>query len=168
MDAARKFAVTITAMALAVSSTAAAQGTQLASNLIPAARSVRSHPTVEDAKRLFDEGRWKDAKRTYDEITQRAIEDNAYEPKAFEGRAQMQYIMDDVRGAARTYAQLAEQASKFGDPETELQAHFKAALLFQEGRDYRNQALHIPRIKALLKSPVIAESTREAIAKRVA
>ena len=158
----------VTAMALAVTSTAAAQGTQLASSPVPTVRSVPSSPTVEDAKRLFDEGRWKDARRMYDEIAQRAIEENVYEPKAFEGRAQLQYVTEDVRGAAKTYAQLAEQASKYGDPETELQAHFKAALLFQEVRDYRNQSIHIPRIKALLKSPVIAQETRAAIAKRVA
>jgi hypothetical protein len=157
----------MTAMALAVTSTAAAQGTQLASRPVPTVRTA-DHPTVEDAKRLFEEGRWKDARRTYDEIVDRAIAANEYNPAALKGRAQLQYITDDIRGAAKTFARLAEQASKFGDPETELQAHFNAAILFQEVRDYRNSTLHVPRIKALLKSPVVAEATRASIAKLIA
>jgi hypothetical protein len=160
-------AATVAAIALAIASTAGAQETRLSANPIPAMRSS-GNPTVEDAQRLFDEGRWKDARRTYDEIVQRAMKDGEYNPKALEGRAQLQYITDDTRGAAKTFAQLAEQASKFGDPETELQAHFKAAILFQETRDYRNSALHVPRIKALLKSPVVAAATREAISKLIA
>jgi hypothetical protein len=169
MVAARRLfvAASATAFALAITSTAGAQETKLSANPVPALRTP-SIPTVEDARRLFDEGRWKDARRTYDEIVQRAMAAGEYNPQALEGRAQLQYITDDIRGAAKTFAQLAEQASQFGDPETELQAHFKSAILFQETRDYRNAAIHIPRIKALLKSPVVSEATRAQIAKLIA
>jgi hypothetical protein len=161
-------AASAAALALAISSPAGAQETRLSSTRVPAGFVFApSFPTVADAQRMFEEGRWKDARRTYDEIVQRAFADGEYNPKALEGRAQLQYITDDVRGAAKTFATLAEQASKFGDPETELQAHFKAAVLFQESRDLRNSALHVPRIKALLKSPVVSDSARAAISKLV-
>ena len=170
MSASRKWfvaagGVALAAIALAISP-AGAQETRLASRTVTAP-DIPVSPTLEDAKRLFDEGKWKDARRTYDAIVERAIAEGEYVPRALEGRAQMQYITDDVRGAAKTFAELAAQASKFGDPETELTAHFSAALLYQEARDLRSAALHVPRIRALLKSPVVAEGKRVMIQKRM-
>jgi hypothetical protein len=157
--------IVLAAIALAISP-AGAQETRLAPRAVSTIE-VPVNPTIDDARRLFDEGKWKDARKAYDVIVERSIASGDYEPRALEGRAQMQYITDDVRGAAKTFADLAAQASKFGDPETELTAHFSAALLYQEARDFRNASLHVPRIKSLLKSPVVAEETRAAIAKRI-
>src|SRR5262245_60762270 len=118
--------VQVAAIALAISSTAGAQEMRLATHSVPAISTPAkaTGPTVDDAKRLFEEGRWKDARKTYDEVAARAEAEGEYVPAALEGRAQLQYIGDDVRGAARTFAQLAGIASKYGDPEKELTASF--------------------------------------------
>jgi hypothetical protein len=165
------FLAAAAATTLGVSSIAGAQATQLASQPIPIAlKAFPSHPgnpTVQDAKRLFDEGHWREAKKAYESAIDDARDRGDYAPEALAGLANLKYIMDDVRGAALAFDELGQQAAKFGDPETELTAYFNSALLFQEVKDGRNAAVRVPRIKALLKSPVISAQTREMVAKRV-
>jgi hypothetical protein len=158
----------IAALALAAAPSAQAQTTHFASVATPIAIAPHAiSPGVKDAKRLFEEGRWREARRAYEEAVDVARNSGDYDPDALTGLANLKYIMEDVRGAAATFDELGQQAAKYGDPETELTAFFNSALLFQEAKDSRGAAARVSQIKALLKSPVISEQTREMVAKRV-
>ena len=124
-------------------------------------------PTVRDARQLVTDGKWKEARAAYGTIIDNDRVRGDYSKEALQELANLKYPMDDVRGAARAYEELGVQAEIFADPVTELDARFKAALLYQETHDKRNVALQMPRIKALLKSPAIAAETKAAIAKKV-
>lgn len=154
-----------------VTSPAAAQQLQLRSAAAPHAVSYATVsaviPTVDDARQLVKDGKWKEARTAYGTIIDNDRVRGDYSRSALEELANLKYMMDDVRGAARAYEELGVQAEIFADPATELDARFKAALLYQETHDKRNVALQMPRIKALLKSPVIAAETKAAIAKKI-
>ena len=64
--------------------------------------------------------------------------------------------------------QLAEAAATFGDPAMELRARFEAAVLYSRNRESERMATHLRRVRALLKSPVIGENTRQSIRERLA
>jgi hypothetical protein len=158
-------AAVITTLA-AASSPVLAQARAFKSTPAPAITRVTN--PIDDARRLFEEGRWKEARSAYERATRDARVQGEYGREAFEGFANLQYAFDDVKGAARTFDELGERASAFGDPETELVAFFKSALLFQEAGDRVSAGTRVPRIKTLLKSPVISEATRKMVEERIA
>ena len=130
-------------------------------------RASASIPTIDEAQQLVVDGRIKEARGAFGSIIDNARIRGDYMPRALEGFANVKYMLEDVRGAARAYEDLGGAAETYADPVTELNARFKAALLFQETHDKRAVALQTVRIKQLLKSPAIAQETRDAIAKRI-
>lgn len=134
---------------------------------LPSSVGRASIPTIDEAEQLVVDGRLREARGAFGSIIDNARVRGDYMPRALEGFANVKYMLEDVRGAARAYEDLGGAAETYGDPVTELNARFKAALLFQETHDKRAVALQTVRIKQLLKSPAIAQETRDAIAKRI-
>ena len=161
MFAARRSAVTLIA-ALAAASSATAQTRAFASTPVAATRAV------DDASKLFEEGRLKDAKKAYERAASDARAQGEYAKDAFAGLANVQFALEDIKGAARAFDELGERAATFGDPETEITAFFNAALLYSEAGDKRSAALRVPKLKTLLQSPVISEATRRMVVARIA
>jgi hypothetical protein len=124
-------------------------------------------PTMLDARRLVDEGRWRDARDAYDAIIGDLRVTGSYAKDALRELANLQYLMDNAHGAANTWEELGGMAETFGDPATELDARFKAALLFQEAHDKRAVALQVARIRQLLKSPVIPDEAKAQVERQI-
>ncbi|HVZ48831.1 MAG TPA: hypothetical protein VG916_08615 [Gemmatimonadaceae bacterium] len=133
----------------------------------PATRAHPVSPAVDDARRLYEEGRWREARQAFDRAVDAAKAEGEYGRDALEGLAIVRYMLDDVRGAARSFDELGERAAAYGDPDTELTAFFKSALLYQEAGDRVSAAARVPRIKTLLKSPVISDATRRMVQDRI-
>lgn len=144
-----------------------ARGQTRAFAVTGAARTHAVNPAVDDAQRLYEQGRWKDARRAFERAATTAKEEGEYGREAFVGLANAQYMLDDTRGAARTLDELGDRAAAYGDPDTELTAYFKSALLYQAAGDLRSAAARVPQIKTLLKSPVIADATRRMVEERL-
>ena len=77
-------------------------------------------PTMIDARRLVEEGRWRDARDAYDAIIGDFRITGSYPKDALQELANLKYVMEDVRGAANTWEDLGGTAETFGDPATEL------------------------------------------------
>lgn len=152
------------AITAAVSTPAAAQ--RLSASVRTAAVE-KVIPTMLDARRLADEGRWRDARDAYDAIIGDLRITGSYPKDALQELANLKYLMSDARGAALTWEDLGGTAETFGDPATELDARFKAALLFQESHDKRAVALQVARIRQLLKSPVIPDDAKERVERQI-
>jgi hypothetical protein len=161
-------AAAVAALAVSTASTAGAQDLRFASRSTSTANVGATIPTVDEARQLVADGKWKDARSAFNSIVDNARVKGDYAREALEELANLKYLMEDVHGAAQTFEQLGAEAEIYGDPATEIDARFKAAVLFQEAHDKRAVALQMPRIKALLKSPVISDATRENITKRIA
>jgi hypothetical protein len=172
MATSRQFliAASISAAAL-MPAQARAQSNNSAAAVRNAAVRVSPAPTVsaalEDAMRLMTEGRFKDARRAYRTIVSQQRADGEYPIDALQGLARAAFALNDNRGTAAALDELAAAADKFGDPETRLRSLFDAALVYQ-GLGDRDQVVdHLPEIRMLLKSPVIAEATRSDIGGRI-
>jgi hypothetical protein len=131
---------------------------------------TRTVPVVrigDDASQLFEGGRLGEARAAYERTTRDARARQEYAKDAFTGLANVQFALDDLKGAARTLDELGVRAGEFGDPETEITAFLKSALLFAQAGDGRSAALRVPRLKTLLQSPVISDETRRFVANRI-
>jgi hypothetical protein len=117
--------------------------------------------------RLMTEGRFRDARRAYRTIVSQQRADGEYPMDALQGLARAAFALNDNRGTAAALDELAAAADKFGDPETRLRSLFDAALVYQGLGDRDQVADHLPEIRMLLKSPVIAEATRQDIGGRI-
>jgi len=122
----------------------------------------------DDAGRLFEEGRLKEARAAYARAARDARTQQDYAKEAFTGLANVQFALDDLKGAAATLDELGVRAAAFGDPETEITAFFKSGLLYRQAGDAKRAALQVPRLRSLLQSPVISEETRRMVAGRIA
>ena len=122
-------------------------------------------PTIEEAQQLVVDWRLREARTAFESIIDDARIRGDYMPRALEGYANVKYMLEDVRGAARAYEDLGGAAETYGDPDTELNARYKAAMLYQETHDQRAVTIQVVRIKQLLKSPAILQEQRDAIAK---
>jgi len=135
-----------------------------AAGLVPA---VRAPITMADAQRLAEEGRYKEAARAFRALASQQRAAGDYPVAALRALADVEFALDDNRGSAAALDELADAASQFGDPETEIRSRFDAALLYQQMGEREAAAVHVPRIKSLLKSPAIAAETRADIASRI-
>mgnify|MGYP003335908023 FL=1 len=116
---------------------------------------------------MFDVRRSIIARAAYDAIIVDLRITGSYPKDALQELANLKHLMNDVHGAALTWEDLAGTAETFGDPATELDARFKAALLFQESHDKRAVALQVARIRQLLKSPVIPDDAKERVERQI-
>ena len=162
----RASAATAAATLIAILAVASpALGQERAFRSTPAAATVSAS---DDAGRLFEEGKLKDARAAYLRATNEARANQEYAKAAFAGLANVQFVLGDIKGAARAFDELGERAAAFGDPETEINALFNSAVLFAEAGDAKSAAARVPRLKTLLQSPVISENTRRLVAERIA
>jgi hypothetical protein len=122
---------------------------------------------IEDAQRFMTDGRFKDARRVYRTIIAEKRAAGEYAVDALRGLANAEFALNDNRATAFALDELADAAGQFGDPETRIHALFDAAVLYQGLKYHDRVASHIGDIRALLKSPAIAEATRADIADRI-
>lgn len=157
-------AVIPAAATLLAAAPAAAQGFAAAVRPVAIAHAT---PSVGDARRLVQEGRWKEARSAFGAIVDDARTRGEYAKDALLELARLRYMMDDVRGAAQTYEELGAQAETYGDPATELEARFDAAILYQEAHDRVAMSPQLKRVQQLLKSPAIGDSLKETVSSRI-
>jgi hypothetical protein len=131
------------------------------------ADSVRLAAGMAEAERFEAAGRPADARRAYRRLISTELEAGDYPAEAMWRLANSYFASDDELGAARELDRLAEAASLFGDPATELRARFEAAALYSRNHEPERMAVHLQRVRALLKSPVIDERTRRSISARI-
>lgn len=112
-------------------------------------------------------GRVADARRIYRNL----IEDQR-EAGEFAGvamwRLALNYLYDeDPWRAAITLDELATASNRYGDPATELRATFEAAVLWQQLKRPELVRERYERTMALLQSPVIPETQKADVRKRM-
>ncbi|HVT38871.1 MAG TPA: hypothetical protein VHE78_07495 [Gemmatimonadaceae bacterium] len=133
----------------------------------PVATLGASPAALLDARRLFEQGRFKDARRAFRTLAAEQRAAGEYPVDALRGLSRAEFALNDDRATATTLDELAAAASQFGDPETRLRSLFDAALLWQ-GLGYGDYvASRLGDIQLLLKSPAIGEETRKDIAARI-
>jgi len=156
------------ALIAAPAGTAAAQpGSVSRAHSFPEAPPPRTAERLEDAQRLMMEGRFRDARYVYRALANEQLAASEYPSEALRGLANVEFALNDTRATAEALDELADAASRFGDPETRVRSLFQAALLYQGLKYHDRVSDHIGEIRTLLKSPAIADSTRNDITARI-
>ncbi len=127
------------------------------------ARLVPSRATGENAARYMEEGRYRDALRVFRRIAAEQRAHGEYPLDALRGVVRAEFALGDERGTARALDELADEASRFGDPETRIRSLFQAALIYQRTSNRHHVEDRLAAIRTLLKSPAISEETRRDI-----
>lgn len=116
---------------------------------------------VAAADAMMLEGRLAEAKRALQSALDEQRRGGAYTAGTLRMLANVEFALERPVAAAAVLRQLAVEAARFADPETELSALVDAAVLYgQIGR--RPQREHLERIQFLLTSPGISDSTKKA------
>jgi len=122
---------------------------------------------IEDATRMVVEGRLLDAKDTLEAVIREQRRARAYPKVALRHLANVRLALDRPLAAASTLTDLAREARRVGDSETELLATVDAAVLYlQLGRRTRAREL-MPRIETLLRSPAVPAATRRLVTEQL-
>jgi hypothetical protein len=133
---------------------------------------VRDSQRVADALRRAEAfaivGRLADAEREYRSLISAERREGAYPVVAMWYLASTYYAADDFPAAARALDTMADAAQEVIDPVTELRARFEAAVLWSKLKERDRMLADLGRVKALLKSPAIPESQRDAVRRRIA
>lgn len=167
-EAGNKLAPTVFALSvLALSAMATPAKAQQFTAAVRPVSVTRTTPTVDQARRMVETGHWKEAREAFTAIAADCHVRGDYAKDALLELAQLKYMMDDVRGAAMAYEELGGEADIYGDPVTEIDARFKAALLYQESHDKRAVSLQVARVRQLMKSPAIDDETKSNIERRI-
>jgi hypothetical protein len=129
--------------------------------------SLRLVAGMAEAERFEAAGRSADARRTYRKLISDELGAGEYPLEAMWRLANAYFADDNEVDAARELDRLADAASHFGDPATELRARFESAVLYSRHNEPLRVAAHLDRVRALLKSPAIDENTRRSISARI-
>ncbi|MFI5311872.1 MAG: tol-pal system YbgF family protein [Gemmatimonadales bacterium] len=141
---------------------------RLAGSLSPHVASTNPSPAfLADARRLMEEGKFKEARRTYRAIVDEQRAAGEYPVDALRGVVQAEFALKNDRATAIALDELAEAASLFGDPETRIRSLFQAALVYQQLNMRTHVVDRLGEIRALLKSPAISAETRKDIFDRI-
>jgi hypothetical protein len=130
--------------------------------------SSRFVAAMAEAERFEAAGRTADARRAYRKLISDELDAGEYPTEAMWRLANAYFADDNELGAARELDRLADAASSFGDPATELRARFESAVLYSRHHEPARVAAQLERVRALLKSPAIDEHTRQSISARIA
>jgi hypothetical protein len=112
-------------------------------------------------------GRVREAMRSFHSVAveQRAAGD--YPAEALRRLASLQFGLEQELEAAHTLDELASAAQEFGDPATQLQSLFDAAIIYQKLKMNDRVPERVRQINQLLKSPAIDQQLRSEIASRL-
>lgn len=131
------------------------------------AEAARIASRVAAADAMMLEGRLAEAKRAYQVAIDEQRRGGVYTAVTLRKLANVEYALDRPVAAAATLRQLAVEASRVADPETELRALVDAAVLYGQIGIRTPQRELLERIRFLLTSPGISDSTRQAYARIV-
>ena len=124
-------------------------------------------PTLADARRLTEEGRYKDAQKAYRAIISQKREAGEYSADAMRGLAQVEFALGNLRATATALDDLADAAGHFGDPETQVTSLFQAALTDQDLKNREQVTEHLAKIRSRRKAAAISEETRRDVVSRI-
>jgi hypothetical protein len=159
-------------VALAVTTAGAQQPVHLTSTRgIVAANvgtdSARIAAALSSASALAEDGHVREALRSLRSLANSQRESGEYAGEPLRRLAEMQYAFGQEFDAASTLDELAEEASKFGDPSTRIRALLDAALVYQNLKLFDRVPEHARQIKVLLKSPAIDDKLRAEVSSRI-
>lgn len=123
--------------------------------------------SVSEARQLAENGRLREARGVYKSVIDAKTAAGDYAGEALYGLANIEYALNNPRAAASVLDNLANEASRFGDPEMRLRALFESATLYRDLGEGAKVVERLPQIQTLLKSPVISEQTRLDISGRI-
>jgi hypothetical protein len=163
------FAITLAASSESSTPIARPENTFLRTvhSAVPARDSLRLVTAIAEAERFEAAGRTAEARRAYRKVIADELEAGEYPVEAMWRLANSYFADENEVAAARELDRMAEAASRFGDPATELRARFESAVLYARHGEPARVAEHLERVRALLKSPAIDENTRRSVAARI-
>ncbi len=122
---------------------------------------------LDRAHQLRVESRFSQARRAYNDIIKLQQSHNILPGEAMWGLAELYYSRKDLRNAAATLDQLADEAQQYGDPVLQARALVEAAIFYQQLGDQEKALTRFERLKPLLSSPFLPEATRTKIEARI-
>jgi hypothetical protein len=119
------------------------------------------------ADKAWQDGRGRDARRIYQElIAEQAAADEFAGPAMW--RLALNYLYhDEPRRAAQQLDELAQAATRYGDPSLRLRATFESAVLWKQLKEPQRSMERIQSAMALLQSPAIPVEEKDAIRQRI-
>ncbi len=129
---------------------------------VPGTPDTRATPDarIAHADSLVFAGRLGRAEDLYRDVIRDEEQAGRYARDAYWKLAVAFDLADNTASTARTLDQLAEAASTFGDPQTELAASFESARLHVLMRDGRTARTRAARVRCLLQSPAIPAAVK--------
>ena len=165
----------VTAIVVAAPSSTLAAHRPTSITLAGSARDARGAPDTARISAMLAKGdsleaagRISAARRQYQSLIDQQRAAGQYPRQALWHLVNSYYFHEDEVRAASALDELAVAAGQFGDPATELRASFEAALIYQRHNQPARVAQRVVRVRALLHSPVIDETTKKEIEKRLA
>jgi hypothetical protein len=123
---------------------------------------------LEDAERLAVAGQLRDAEKAYREIVARQRAMGQYPAEALRGAATTAFMRGDLRGAARTFDELAATAGEVGDFNNQVLALVDASYLYTALRDRPAVSHRVARVQALMARDAIRDEVRRLAEERIA
>jgi hypothetical protein len=159
-------------VALATTAAAAQQPVHLAStrggiSANVGADSARVAAALSSASALAESGRVREAMRSLRSLADSQRESGDYAGEPLRRLADLQYASGREFEAAGTFDELADEASKFGDPAVRIRALLDAALVYQDLKMFDRVPEHARQIKVLLRSPAIGDKLRAEVSSRI-
>lgn len=132
---------------------------------LSAAEEARIAERIELARVLATVGSLAESRTILHDVIADEKRGEMYAGVALRMLANVEFSLDRPTEAAEVLIDLADEAARVSDPNTEIQALVDAIIVFsQEGRRSQARAL-VPRVRRLLDSPAIPAETRRELAR---
>lgn len=140
---------------------------QMAGATMAAETASRAEPRLERAARYYQEGLVEEARAEYAAVARRLRDEGRYAGQALWGQANTEFATGRHTRATATLMTLAREAEVYGDPDMQARALLEAAVLYERSHNPQRALASVERLKPLLDSPCLSESTRHEITTRV-